>query len=252
MEFKEWLKNEVAKARPKNIDISNLAIGRIGPMGTFGQETGQSIPAWATASTLGSMGKSLRQKLGSLGSDPAHQLLPLASLKDVYRDGMELPLQIPVLNGKEIFTIARSSDKLVFSSILSNLKSPTGSTNPAENTNVRKFGEINPEMPGKFELVNQTDQDQGKVEKAKKFTEGLIKVMMLYKMMSMKTKMGKSLADIYDINNPQVSSRYYKNNHLGIMLSYKRLEYSPEGEENDYTQTQEIPQDNAQVEKGEK
>ena len=58
MEFKEWLKNEVAKARPKNIDISNLAIGRIGPMGTFGQETGQSVPSWATASTLGSMGKS--------------------------------------------------------------------------------------------------------------------------------------------------------------------------------------------------
>lgn len=235
MNFKKWLiKNEVAKARPKNIDISNLAIGRIGPMGTYGQEDVPSIPAWATASAMGAVGQSVRQELGSLGSDAAARLLPLASLKDVHREGMELPLQIPVLDGNQIFNVARSSDKLVIASILANIKG-----DPLENNNVRKQNETNPNMPGKFELVSQSDQDQGKVDIAKKFTEGLIKVSVLYKMMNTKTVTGVPLANIYDVRNPQVVSRYFsRKDHLALILSFNKLTHAAGGEENDYTATE--------------
>lgn len=259
MEFKEWfLKNEVAKARPRNIDISNLAIGRIGPMGTFGQDTGQSIPAWATASALGSMGKSLRKSLGSLGSEPAHQLLPLAMLKDIYRDGMELPLQIPIIdNGTDmVFNIARSSDKLVVASIMSNING-----DPLQDPRVRKFGETNPEMRGKFQLVNPNDENQSKVDIAKRFTEGLIKVILLYKMNNTKTATGQPLSNLYDVQNPQVSAKYFsRNSHLAVMLSYKRLANVPDETDNDYTakepqqqpsQQQPSQQQNTQAKKGE-
>jgi hypothetical protein len=232
MNFKEWLiKNEVAKARPKNIDISNLAIGRIGPMGTYGQDDIPSIPAWATASGLGAIGQSMRQEIGSLGSDAAARLLPLASLKDIHREGMELPLQIPVIDGKEMFSVARSSEKLVMSKILASIRG-----NPLENNNIRKTNETNPNMPGKFELVNQSDKDQGKVQSAKIFTEGLIKVIILYKMTNTKTVTGSPLSTVYDVQNPQVASRYYRNNHLGLVLNYTKLKNVSGDQENDYTE----------------
>lgn len=241
MNFKSWLiKNEVAKARPKSIDVSNLAIGRIGPMGTYGQEDIPSIPAWATASALGAMGKSMRQELGSLGTEPAARLLPLASLTDVYRKGMELPLQIPFVNGKEEFNIARSSDKLVISTIFAKIKNG----NPLIDGRVRKPREINTNMPGKFELVANDDKDQNKVDLAKKFTEGLIKVMLMYEMIESRTTTGISLNKIYDIENPQVVSKYFSNKYsLAIILSYNKLQNAMTDAENDYTATDPISND---------
>ena len=250
MEFKKWLQNEVAKARPKNIDIGNLAIGRIGPMGTFGQDTRQSIPAWAAASAFGAMGKSLRQELGSLGLDPAHNLLPLSSLKDTHKEGMELPLQIPTIYGQKnpMFNVARSSDKLVLSAIVANIK-----VNPLESPLVRKPKETKPEMQGKFELVSYKDEDQGKVELAKKFTEGLIKIILLYKLTyDLYTVTKVPLARIYDVQNPQVASKYYTpDNQLGLVLSYKRLQNVPDDVDNDYTAQEPEPEAQTQ-EKGNK
>jgi|688.fasta_scaffold254350_4 hypothetical protein len=240
MNFKEWLKTEVVKARPKNIDISNLAIGRIGPAGTFGQDDPQSTASWAAASTLGALGQGIRMGLGSLGQDAHHRLIPLSMLKDVYRDGMELPLQIPSLDGQQYeFNIARSSDKLVISSILQNIKG-----NPIENPKVRKPKETNPEMPNKFQLVDPDDKDQGKVEIAKKFTEGLIKVIIMYKLMQQKTVTGTPLYKIYDVQNPKVVSKFYNNKHLAMVLAYNKLQNVSDDMGNDYTETD--PENNNQ------
>jgi len=232
MKFKNWLqKIEESKFRPKNIDVGNLAIGRIGPMGTFGQTDSPSIGSRAVSGLLGGIGKSLRQELGSLGAEAPYNLLPPVEWKENFIDGISLPLQLPYINGKEVpgIKVSRSASYGADRTTLVNVMTFFQGKNPFEDPRVRKPNEL-AEDNNKFDLVNLQEKNELSIFIAKKFTLALAKLIMMHKNFD-KTK-------FYDFENPKVT-QYIKNNQLVCVFTYQKLKNLPKDvEQEDYTGTE--------------
>jgi hypothetical protein len=230
MEFKNWLqKIEEAKFRPKNIDIGNLAIGRIGPMGTFGQTDSPSLASRAASGLLSGIGKSLRQELGSLGADAPYNLLPPVEWKETFIDGISLPLQLPYIGGKEVpgIKVSKSASYGSDRTTLINVMNFFQGNNPLQDPRVRKTNELSKD-DNKFDLANL--ENELNVFVAKKFTLSLAKLVMMHKNYD-KTR-------YYDFENPKVT-QYIKNNQLVCVFTYQKIKNLPSDvDQNDYTGTE--------------
>lgn len=234
MEFKNWLaKIEEAKFRPKDIDIGNLAIGRIGPMGTFGQTDSPSLASRAASGLLSGIGKSLRQELGSLGAEAPYNLLPPIQWKETFIDGISLPLQLPSMGNKEVpgIKVSKSASYGSDRTTLINAMNFFQGKNPLQDPRVRKTNELSQD-DSKFDLANL--ENELSVFVAKKFTLALAKLAMMHKNYE-KTK-------YYDFENPKVT-QYIKGNQLVCVFTYQKIKNLPRDmDQEDYTGA-ENPQD---------
>jgi hypothetical protein len=190
MKFKNWLQiNEAGLAgrlRSSGPDISNIGQGKLGPYGTFGQVDDDPLKTTlkrGIAGVMSGIGKAVSKRVSPVDIQPT-LVDPISIFKNEFIKIVTLPLQLPYINGEEVITFAKTSDRNAMIKI-------ADQTNNGKDSRIRRInGGIIDLGLGKFDLyqedihgTNQEPEDQEKedqeinsYQKAKRFTTALCKI----------------------------------------------------------------------------
>lgn len=220
MKFKDWLNlSEAAvRSKAKDIDISNLSIGRFGPQGTIGQANTPGLAHNALSGFVSGIGQGIGRHLGPV--DPLMRLEPLDIFKkDLLYRGHVLPLQLPKPSDLPARFKIESSEQTLFRHVIRDW-------NLIKNK-VRESNEITPNMPGKFDLLNP-NADLNEKSRAEAFTIAVIKVILLADNIQ--------YSNAYDLENPKLVKKSINNGMITVVFAYSREPGSDD----------EIPQNNSE------
>lgn len=206
MKFKEWLKITEAKGgrmRAKSTDISNLAIGKIGPYGTFGSKDAPGLAQTAVGHLVGGFSSSLKDELGPIDTFPHILPLDLKGSEWGLITNWTMPLQAPSINNQLL-----PNAKLPEShNQITNIKYVRSFVpDPMNDLRVRKdFSQ----KSGAFDLYTEEleSQSQRQITKflSENFTIALAAITVSNEIK--KQKDATSVGNRYDIENPTVSKK---------------------------------------------
>ncbi len=190
MKFKNWLQiNEAGLAgrlRSSGPDISNIGQGKLGPYGTFGQVDDDPLKTTlkrGVAGVMSGIGKAVNKRVSPVDIQPT-LVDPISIFKNEFIKSVTLPLQLPYINGEEVITFSKTSDRNAMLKI-------ADQTNNGKDSRIRRIiGTMIDLGPGKFDLyqgdihgTNQEPEDQeedqeinSSYQKAKRFTIALCKI----------------------------------------------------------------------------
>jgi len=252
--FNEWLENkqqQLNEAGPARLrtryqapsELSNVGIGRIGPLGTFGQERGQGDVERAIGGVMGALGQAIQKDLvkptaiSRLEVPLIYKRLTEGVPLEIY---MKLPLQVPVVgddpNAEPIMVTSVSSTGL--NTNLKNIRKEIG--NPLNDKRIRKEGETSPSR-NKFSYVSpeMARENPSIYYQALAFTKALI--------IEVITLQHKNLEEYFDFNNPKIVKQSISENELDIGIRLKPLKPLPLGKT-----ARDISSDDKESEEGEK
>lgn len=190
MKFKNWLQiNEAGLAgrlRNSSPDISNVSLGKLGPYGTFGQVDQNPLKTTfkrGVSGVLSGIGKAISKRVSPVDIQPT-LVDPISIFGDEFIKSVTLPLQLPYINGEEVITFAKSSDRQAMIKIADQTNNGKDSRIRTINSGIIDLG------PGKFDLYQEDihgsnqddseDQEEGQeinsYQKAKRFTTALCKI----------------------------------------------------------------------------
>ena len=220
MKFKDWLNlsEGAVRSKAKDIDISNLSIGRFGPQGTIGQADTPGLAHNALSGFVSGIGQGIGRHLGPV--EPLMRLEPLDVFKkDVLYRGHMLPLQLPSTSELPARFKIESSDQTLFKHVVRDW-------NLIKNK-IRESNEVEPNMPGKFNLL-RSDADVNEKSRAEAFTIAVIKVILLADNIQ--------YSSMYDLENPKLAKKSIGNGMITVVFAYSREPGSDD----------EIPQSNSE------
>ena len=227
MKFKKWIeKRTLVEAKPVITGRSaliNTSAGLLGPGGDYGNPNRQSYGREILAAAGSSIGGSLADELGKPSAIP-HLHDPVGMFQDQKQSFDELPLQLPLINGKPIEGMRIANDKQNVLSILNNMLY----INP-------KIRILTDSIDGgdKFEIYKEDEKTQALLREkfksgdlltiAKSFTTALSKARLYNTFKTMDDF--KNLDNKYDLVNPSILKQILKphNGHytLGNIFLYK-------------------------------
>lgn len=230
--FNEWLKsrqeqqlNEAGPARLRTryqspSELSNVGIGRIGPLGTFGQETSPGDVERAIGGVMGALGQAIQKDLvkptavSRLEVPLIYKRLTEGVPLEIY---MKLPLQVPVVGNDPnrddyIMPVSTAS-----SGYGTNKKNMRDKIDVLSDKRIRKEGETK-ESDTKFaHVTREMERDNAATyDKAVAFTTALI--IEVIKMQH------TNLEEYFDFEKPKIVSRNIQGDELdlGIQLKPKK------------------------------
>jgi hypothetical protein len=125
MKFKKWMEKRTLVEADKRVitgrpTLSNTSAGLLGPGGVYGDPNRPSYGKQVLAAAGSAIGTSLADELGKASSIPYLQD-PVGTFEKQKQSFDELPLQLPLINGKPIEGIRMANDKQNVLSILNNM-----------------------------------------------------------------------------------------------------------------------------------
>lgn len=184
MKFKNWLQiNEAGlarRSRRSGPDIFNIGQGKSGPSGTFGQIDYNPVKTTVkrgVAGVMSGIGKAVSKRVSPVDTQPT-LVDPISLFKNEFIKSVTLPLQLPYINGEEVITFSKTSDRNAMLKI-------KDQTNNGKDSRIRRInGSMIDLGPGKFDLYQEDihgDQEEDQeinssYQKAKRFTIALCKI----------------------------------------------------------------------------
>lgn len=218
MKFKKWLKlREAASGRSRraSTDLTNLAIGKIGPYGTFGAPQSPSITQQALGHLVGGVGSRMNKLLGPVEAFPHLVNLKLNIRKDAIYVDYQLPLQLPYLETPQGELVPFIQSKNFTNDQVRNIRyvrSKLLNQDPRQDPRIRKnkadgSGDFDPD-PNKLLVYNEKNDEKVEALKtgstakqiAEYFTMALAAVIVSNDLISQFRQTGENKQ--YDIDNP--------------------------------------------------
>jgi hypothetical protein len=228
MKFKKWMEKRILAEADKRVitgraPLSNTSAGLLGPGGVYGDPNRPSYGKQVLAAAGSAIGTSLADELGKPSSIP-HLQDPVGMFQDQKQSFDELPLQLPLINGKPIEGIRIANDKQNILSILNNMLY----INP-------RIRILTDSIDGgdKFEIYKEDEKTQALLREkfksgdlltiAKSFTTALSKARLYNSFKTMDDF--KNLDNKYDLVNPSILKQILKPHNgyytLGNIFLYK-------------------------------
>jgi hypothetical protein len=217
MKFKEWLnilEASSGRKRSGSADVSNIAIGKIGPYGTFGGKDAPGLAQTAVGHVVGGLSSSLKDELGPIETFP--HILPLDigfnETKDGYMADARIPLQVPSING-QLWMNTRLADRTRQKANIEKIRKIM--PDPENDQRVRKdFSQVSggfdlytENLEGKIKIASSSYEDfsgnsSSVLFLAERFSTALAAIMVSNVMMKEKNYM--YLKNKYDVEFPIV------------------------------------------------
>lgn len=214
IKFNEWLENrqqqQLNEAGPARLrtryqapsELSNVGIGRIGPLGTFGQETGQGNVERGIGGVLGALGQAIQKDLVK-PTAVSRQEAPLILKRlaegvplEIY---MKLPLQLPKLpDNTEYMKVSPTSGQAGVNTNIKNIRDNIG--NVLSDKRIRRENDIKDDGK-KFVHISREmiESDPSAYQYAVAFTTALIIEVII--------KQHTNLEEYFDFKKPKIVSQ---------------------------------------------
>ena len=236
--FNEWLKsrqeqqlNEAGPARLRTryqapSELSNVGIGRIGPLGTFGQDSSPGDVERAIGGVMGALGQAIQKDLvkptavSRLEVPLIYKRLTEGVPLEIY---MKLPLQVPVVGNdpnKDDYAMTISTSSSGYGTNKKNIRDKIKDV--LNDKRIRKEGETK-ESDTKFAHVTREMEQENAAtyDRAVAFTTALI--IEVIKMQH------TNLEKYFDFEKPKIVSRNIQGDELDIGIQLKPKKPLPLG-----------------------